>query len=459
MTVADTRVGTATSPPGGPSRRRVLGTLGALGLSAGALSGCGSVAAGVAGAGPSEDMLTFWNLFTGGDGGHMVSMEQRYEHDHPELKLNAVPLTWGNPYYTKLTLAILGNRPPDVAISHLSRLPTLAEAGLLEPLDGADLARHGLTADRFTTAAWRKAQLGGKQYAIPLDTHPFVMYYNTKICDKAGLLGRDGKIKTITGTDGLIDALTACQKVTGHYGGVVNINADPATCWRWFDTLYGQLGGKVLADNGTRVVLDEAKATKVLDFQRELTVQRKLMPSSVDGNGVIQTFGTGKAGILFDGEWQLPTYQEAKIPFSMAPVPNVMGGTYHCFADSHAFILPRDADRDPARRDACLGLVRGLLEASMIWAKGGHIPAWKPIQDSVQYRHLTPQHDYVAAAQAAVYDPPAWYSGAGSDFEDEMGFAVAAVETGRMSPGAAIDQMRTRIGRYADRPAPVGGTS
>lgn len=67
-------------------------------------------------------------------------------------------LSWGNPYYTKLSLAASSGRPPDVAIAHLSRLPLLAQAGLLEPLENTGLAASGVTQDKFTPAAWTKAR-------------------------------------------------------------------------------------------------------------------------------------------------------------------------------------------------------------------------------------------------------------------------------------------------------------
>jgi multiple sugar transport system substrate-binding protein len=446
------------SYPQGTSRRAALGALGLAGVGA-LTAGCGSpIAAGIAGAGPNATSLTYWNLFTGGDGINMVAMTDRFRATHPSVHVDAVTLAWGTPYYTKLALAVIGDRPPDVAITHLSRLPTLAEGNLVEPLRADDLTAHGLTGDRFTAAAWRKGQVGGQQYAVPLDTHPFVMFYRTDVCKKAGLLDATGKLKPIEGTDGLVAALSACAKVTGGYGGVVNVNADPATCWRWFDTLYGQLGGQVLADNGTRIVLDDAKAEKALSFARELTVQRKLMPSNIDGSGVTQLFASGKVGLLFDGEWQIPTYQGAKTPFSVAPVPNLFGGTYHCFADSHALILPRNARRDAQRRDESLTLVRGLLDNSLIWAKGGHIPAFREVQDSAAFRKMQPQAQYVPAAKAAIYDPAGWYSGAGSDFENIMGFAVSAVEAGQLHPAAAIAQLRQKLADYASKPAPVGGT-
>ena len=67
-------------------------------------------------------------------------------------------LAWGNPYYTKVSLATLGNKPPDVAISHLTRATILARAGLLEPLNESELAPYGLTGGNFTPSGvetWR----------------------------------------------------------------------------------------------------------------------------------------------------------------------------------------------------------------------------------------------------------------------------------------------------------------
>ena len=66
---------------------------------------------------------------------------QAYQKQHPNVALSAVVLAWGNPYYTKVSLATLGQRPPDVAISHLTRASILAQAGLLEPLNENELAR------------------------------------------------------------------------------------------------------------------------------------------------------------------------------------------------------------------------------------------------------------------------------------------------------------------------------
>jgi multiple sugar transport system substrate-binding protein len=436
------------------SRRSLLRGAGLVGLG-GVLSGCGTAfASGVAGTGPPKNTLSYWNLLGGGDGVRMTAMEQVYQKQHPGVALSAVVLAWGNPYYTKVSLATLGQRPPDVAISHLTRASILAQAGLLEPLNAAELARYGLTGANFTPAAWNMAHTNGTLYAIPLDTHPLVMYYNTDICKKAGLLGPDGSLKNLDDPAALTDALTAAKKVTGAYGGVFSINNDTATPWRFFSSLYYQLGGSVLADGGRKIVLDEAKADKVLSFIQNLSKQG-LIPTSVDYPGAITAFATGKAGFYFEGDWEITTFETTKSPFSMTAFPNVFGGRYAVQADSHSFVLPKDAGRTDAMRQQIFVFIRSLLGQSGTWAQGGHIPAWLPFQKSAAYDKLKPASNYKGVADHVRYDDRAWYSGSGSDFENIMGFAIGAVAAGQMAPAAAISDMKSKLTQYANTPSPV----
>lgn len=447
------------STAAGVSRRQFLrtagaGTLGALG--AAALTGCGTpFSSGMVGTGAPKADLSYWNLLGGGDGVRMVAMEDAYRKQYPRVALRPVTLSWGNPYYTKVALATLGNQPPDVAIAHLTRATILAKAGLLEPLDENELARYGLTGDSFTPVAWQKAHTDGKLYAIPLDTHPFVLYYNTDICKKAGLLDGSGQLKSLDGPDALAEALTAAQKVTGGYGGVTSVINDTATPWRLFSTLYWQLGGSVLADEGRKIVLDDAKAERVLGYLADLTTTRKVLPTAVDYPGAQTMFASGKAGFYFEGDWEVTTFLTSKTPFSMTRFPNVFGGNYACQADSHSFVLPHDGNRTAAKRKIIFEFVRSLLDQSATWAAGGHIPAWLPFQRSAAYDKIKPQSSYKDVADSVHYDDPAWYSGSGSDFENVTGFAIAAVLAGQVRPAAAVAQMRDGLQKYADTPSPV----
>ncbi len=426
-----------------------------LGAGAMTLTGCSSIGAGLLNTPPDDGTVAYWNLFGGGDGVRMQQMENGYRQANPDMELQSVTLTWGNPYYTKLALSTVGDRPPDVAAAHLTRMKTMVQGNLLQELRPEDLERHGMTAEDFNQRAWEAGLVDGKVYAIPIDTHPFVLFYNTKICDEAGLLDGSGNLKPIKGPDAFLDALSKAKEVTGQYGATHGGNTDTATPWRLFQTLYAQLGGEVLADDGTRVVLDDAKATQVLDYLRELTVEKGLIPGSVDYQGSIALFASGAAGFHLNGEWEISTFQTAEMPFSMTLVPNIFGGSYAVQADSHTLVLPVREDQDPARLDRALGFVRSMLDQSLTWAEGGHVPAWQPFATSTRYKDLTPQSQYAAAADAAVYDPPGWYSGSGSNFEIVMGAAVGAVEAGTMSAAAAIAQIRSKLSELARTASPV----
>jgi len=440
-----------------PMTRRGFLSLAGAATAAGALAGCGGspVVASLTGADPNAGSLTYWNLFGGGDGANMISMEDAFRKAHPRVPLQATTLAWGNPYYTKLSLATSSQKSPDVAIAHLTRLPLLARAGQLTDVVAAGAGQAGITKDKFTPAAWSKATVDGKTYAVPLDTHPFVLYYNLDVAKKAGLLGSDGKLKSIHGKAEFISALQAAKKVTGQWGAVVNINADTATSWRWFATLYYGLGGQVVGTNGTKLLLDDAKAAQALEFMGQLTGKLKLMPNSVDQAGVSSIFSSGKSGFLLDGVWQLPTYQTAGTHFSMVPIPALLGPAPASYADSHALVIPANPGRSAADTRNAVMFIRSLLDHSLVWAGGGHVPAWKPVQQSSAFQKLKPQSNYVQAAYTAHYDPDAWYTGAGSDFQTLMGSAAGSVLAGTSSVSAAIASMRAGLTRYTTTPPPV----
>src|SRR3954466_11556300 len=212
--------------------------------------------------------LAYWHLFGGGDGARMTSMLGKLTEEHPGLDVRALILPWGNPYYTKLSIAAVGGSPPDVAISHATRLVEFAPAGLLEPLDPEELDRHGIGPDKFIEQAWKLGTFNGRQYAIPLDTHPFVLYYNTKLAKQAGLLAAHGVLKDMHGPDALLDAFEAVKRKTAATGLVMETRG--VTPWRLFLTLYTQLGGRpVVSAGGTELTLDDAKALKALEWMAQ----------------------------------------------------------------------------------------------------------------------------------------------------------------------------------------------
>ncbi len=75
------------------------------------------------------------------------------------------------------TSAAVGEAP-DVMTYHASRIPLAVSQGILDEITADDWTKMGLGQADFAPATWDAVTVDGKQYAVPLDTHPIVLYYN-----------------------------------------------------------------------------------------------------------------------------------------------------------------------------------------------------------------------------------------------------------------------------------------
>jgi len=425
-----------------------------------ALVGAGGVAiggtlAGCVGSATASDRTTvrIWDLFSGADGARMQGMQAEAMRAHPDIAIESVTLAWGSAYYTKLAMASSGGRPPEAAVMHLSRLAGYAPGGLLEPFDLDALADLGIREENFAPAVWERATYEGELYALPLDTHPFVTFYDPGIAGDAGLLDADGKLAEIASPDAFLDAGRAMAEVTGDTGMAFGYLLDTAQAWRLFWGLYAQTGAGYELTPGRPAGLDERAATETIEFMQAM--MDGTVASNQDYPGAIASFVTGRSGLIVSGEWELPAFQGAIPDVGGAPFPNLFG-TPANYADSHAFVLPRQATPDPRRRDATYQVLANLLaEGGLTWAGAGHIPAYEPVQAEAAYQELSPQRDYAAAGQIVVLDPPAWFVGAGSDFQARMCDAMSTSLQGSAPASTAVTRMLREMDRFLQTPNPA----
>jgi multiple sugar transport system substrate-binding protein len=359
-------------------------------------------------------------------------------------------LAWGPPYYTKLAMASAGGRAPDVAIMHASRIAGYAPGGLLEPWDLELLAEFGVRESDFPPLVWQKGQYDGKLYSIALDAHPFVLYYNTELAEKAGVTDA---IHTMDSTDEFTEVAGKLQKATGKHGLSYGYLGDGSQMWRLFYTFYRQTGAEMKLVPGQRAQVDEGAAVKALSFVRSL-LDDTIASRSGDGGTATSEFLHGESGLFFGGVWELPVLKDAKLPFDALPIPALFG-TQAAYADSHTFVLPRQSKANPDRRRHVYQLVAEILKRSVAWAGAGHIPAYQPVVRSSEYQQLKPQSNYAGIPAYVNYDPDVWFSGAGSDFHQYFAENVQNVYLGSGDPAAGFDGFVQRLNKLLDRPQPV----
>lgn len=416
-------------------------------LAPGLLAGCGAPAPGGDGVG-----LKIWDLFSGGDGLLMDEMMDTVRGGPDGFTLDRTILEWGPSYYTKLAMAAAGGRAPDVAVLHLSRMPGYAPGGLLDPFDLELLAEFGITREDFPPALWERAQWEGRLYAVPLDTHPFIVFYDLDVAERAGVLDGAGRLIQPGSPGAMLETSAALAEAHGGAGLLFGHVTDPAQNWRIFNALYAQTGAAFdLPESGPAI--DTDAAVRVVAFLQEL-FDGRTNPNHLDYFGALASFTESRGAMIAVGEWELPTLRSTGIRLGAAPFVNVFGEPAVA-TDSHSYVLPRQERPDPARRREAHRYVAAMLRQSLTWAGAGHLPAYQPVLAEPGYAELDPQSSYTEAGDLAVLDPPAWFAGSGSLFQDRMSQAIQPALLGRASAEAAVDRMVRECADLLDQPNPV----
>ena len=411
------------------------------------LSGCAVTT------GAQAVQLSFWHLLSGGDGVRMSELVDRSNAENPDFVATQTVLTWGPPYYTKLAMASAGGRAPDVAIMHASRVPGYAPGGLLDPWDTGLLEEFGVTESDFPELVWEKGFSGENLYSIALDIHPFLLMYNTDIAEQAGVLDGDGKLVEMTSPEQFIEVARSMQQVTGGRAVSYGYLNDGAQLWRLWYTFYLQHGATMELPEGGEIEMDDEAAVSAFEFIKQI-LDDDIATSRGDYATAVAEFAGGNTGMFFSGVWEVPTAQGADIPLGAMPIPNLFG-TPAAYADSHSFVLPHQDNPDETKRRDVYKMVSDILKGSFDWAGAGHVPTYLPVTEEPEYAGLEPQADYVNITEIVNYDPVAWFTGSGSDFQNVFGQNLQPVLLSGADPLAGIQGFRNSINALLAKPSPV----
>lgn len=401
------------------------------------LSGCGNSKGSSQSDNGSSDVveLNYWVPFSGGDGEYMAKMVDEFNGSQDGIQVNMLNIEWGE-YYTKLRTSLVSKTAPDVAIAHASKLAELVPTGSLTDLsqvskdvnfDWKKISDNQLDATVFDE----------KQYAVPLDSHALIMYYNKDYLSDAGLLDKDGNIKMEPGVDGFVSMLKKLK--TSLPDGVFPFESqtdDIHPFWIWY-ALYSQMndGGEYIKDG--KAAFNNPEGKEALQVMADLKDQ-DLWPKNVS-NGY-DLFKTGKAAINFTGVWATGNYEQNKdLKFGAAPIPKFFDNE-KTWGDSHTLVLP--AQKDQEKQKAAMEFVKWLSDNSVIWAGAGHVPANKEVVQSDEFQKLEYRPSYADVAKDINYmprSPKLWPA------NDIMQKDIDAMMNGSMTVSEALDKAEKDI--------------
>ena len=421
-----------------------------------------SLSAALAVSAQAQTTIVFWDFFGGGDGIRMKQIVDDFNKSQSDIVVNRTTQTWGNPFYTKVHTAVVSGQTPDLMTYHLSAVPAALQKNDLRPFSPADLALAGLKISDFQPNLVKTLEVDAKAagktglYAIPLDTHTFVVYLNKDLLKKAGVLGADGKV---TGMDSLANMTKTLQTIkdkTGVTPVAFSTNQDSATVWRLWYSLFLQQGGTMFKDGKLYLGDLDTKGKAALQTMADWTKAGLLTKNTAYPAGVA-LFSAGRTAMMFNGNWEVPTMVDAKakgslkFDYAIMPFPKV-GANNETWADSHNFAIPNNT-KSPISQDKLKAVMTFIgyaeKQGGLGWAGGGHIPSYLPTQNSAAFKALQPNIQYsVMSAKDATLEPNVPIFGVGGPVYDAVGNNFTPVLLGQLSAEQGISKFKTALTNF-----------
>lgn len=306
--------------------------------------------------------LVLWSLFSGGDGAFMDQIISNYNAGGPTKQVQSIMLVWAD-YYTKLETAVAAGKGPDIGISHVSSLPQLVEDGVVQPITPY-LEDMGINLnDHYSNIKVDSVTFNGKVYAVPLDTHAEIMYFNKDILSKAGVKLNSAGAVDINSAEDLYAVCDKLKAVMPDGGSPIALTQNGDDPYRvWWASYFQMEGTPIVSDDGTKVTLNKDIAVKAAEFVKGL-YDKGYIAEGIDDHQKL--FQAGKAGICITGTWAVGAFEQTdNLNFVPASFPQLFGN-HDCWADSHTFTLPTKKSRSEEDSKAAVAF---MVSASM---KGG----------------------------------------------------------------------------------------
>jgi len=398
----------------------------------------------------ATETVVWWDFLGGGDGVRMKKLIEDFNAAHKDtIEIQATTLDWGVPFYTKVQTSAAVGEGPDVMTYHASRIPLAVSQSTLTEITADDMKAMGLSADSFAKETWDAVNVDGKQYAVPFDTHPIVLYYNKDLLEKSGLIGADG---LPTGLDGKDNFSAALQKLKddGNEWSIVQVTADGGFAFRTIYSLLCQQNGSIGGDGAW---FPDDNADKLANAVQVIAdwVANGYNPSYTDYPSTVALFTSGKSPFMINGVWEVPTMVDLQAQgklFNWGAIELPVLFDKPCtYADSHSFAIPNNVGKPatPEKHAAVLEVIKFMSENSLFWATAGHVPANVAVTETAEYKAMQPQATYAKLTANQVFDPKSVHAGVASALFDAAGNAFTAAMNGETDAASAVAEMKATM--------------
>ena len=201
---------------------------------------------------------SYWNTPNGNCYQILDDAIAMFEQAHPGVKVEYVSGIPAVDYSEWLAGQILMGTEPDLYFVLPEDFDLLVSSGALAQLDEWIATDPGFDTSVYYEPCLRSGQYEGKQYALPHESVPTIMFVNKTLLEVSGIAMPDNDWTWD-------DFYSICQQITnveqrqyGVYG------------YSWLDAMYSN-GASLFSEDGRRCYLSEEKVLEAIQFSRRLS--------------------------------------------------------------------------------------------------------------------------------------------------------------------------------------------
>jgi multiple sugar transport system substrate-binding protein len=314
---------------------------------------------------------------------------------------------------------------PDVLMLDNPDVQQIASSGALSPLSD-----YGLSATGDVPAVAAANTYKGKLFGLQPVTNSIALYYNKKLLSAAG----------VTPPKTWDELRAAAKKLTkgSTYGfAMSNINTYEGT-WQFLPFMW--------SNGGDEKNINTPATAQALQFVQDLQNDGSMSKSSInwaqlDANN---QFIAGKAAMMINGPWQLPTLNAAKgLQFDSVPIPTRTGAAPVAPLGGEAFTVPQTKSTATMKlAGTFVGCLNTAKMQTYIAGTTGNVPT-----NIVASEAWGKTHPQVSAFVTTVQTARARTGELGADWPKAATKIYTAVQlalTGKASPSAALQQAQSQ---------------
>ncbi len=243
----------------------------------------------------------------------MLALVNEYEKAHTNVTINLVNL---NPDYTleKLTPALQGGQPPDIAYMYGSNMPQAVTSPQLVDLTKFVQQTPSYDWNDFWAGERATTTVNGKIYGVPALVDNLAVVYNRTLFEKAGLpLPTPGW----TWDEFIADAKALTNTAQKQFGLTFPVDGSETTVWQ-YEAMLWEAGGNILSPDNKQAVFDQAGGVQALSVLQQVApyTYKDFNP---DAGRSEQLFNSGKIGMIITGPWDLSSFPDVNYGVDFMP--------------------------------------------------------------------------------------------------------------------------------------------